>query len=130
MHWGPQGRGGVVAPAAVWDGRGGRRGLWAKSCQIAMANGILDGMKALTVDGAGRIVLPKPLREQFGLKRGSKLDLEVQPDAIVLRPLKYDVTLVEEDGLLVHEGQPVEDLLGGVERARDARDQDVAESRG
>ena len=80
----------------------------------------------LTIDAAGRIVIPQGVRRQFRLERGSKLDLEVQQDAIVLRPQTYDVTLVEEDGLLVHEGHPAGDLVSAVEKARRERDSDVS----
>ena len=91
-----------------------------------MANGIVIGMTMkLTIDGAGRIVIPHVIRRQFHLERGSRLDQEVQQDAIVLRPQTCDATLVEENGLLIHEGQPAGNLIDAVERARRKRDLDV-----
>ena len=38
-----------------------------------MPNGIINGMK-LKVDKAGRVILPKPLRDRMGLQEGSELD--------------------------------------------------------
>ena len=81
--------------------------------------------KTLTLDMAGRIVLPQPVRERFHLHRGSTLELDVEPDAIVLRPSIRKASVVEEDGLLVHEGEPTGDLLTAVEAARARRDRDV-----
>ena len=79
----------------------------------------------IMIDHAGRLILPQPARLQFHLTRGSILDLEVGPEAIVLRPRLRTPTLVEEHGLLVHEGQPVEDMLHAVEKSRHRRDRDV-----
>ena len=94
---------------------------------FTMVNGIVDGMnKKLRIDAAGRIVLPQPVRRQFHLESGSILSLEIEPDAIVLRPQSREATLVEEGGLLVHEGEPSGDLLGSVEAARRRRDRDVS----
>jgi AbrB family looped-hinge helix DNA binding protein len=92
-----------------------------------MADGIHDGMNTrLKVDAAGRIVLPKPLRRHFRLEPGDLLGLEVTEDAIILRPEAHAATLVEENGLLVHEGEPRGDLLRAVETAREGRDRDTA----
>jgi hypothetical protein len=52
------------------------------------------------------------VRRHFHLESGSLLDLEIARDAIVLRPQAREATLVEENGLLVHEGEPT----GGVFR--------------
>jgi AbrB family looped-hinge helix DNA binding protein len=92
-----------------------------------MVNGIFDGMnRRLKIDAAGRIVLPRPVRRQFHLESGSILNLEIERDAIVLRPMTHEATLVEENGLLVHEGEPSGDLLKSVESARQRRDRDVS----
>ena len=80
----------------------------------------------LTIDAAGRIVLPQPVRRQFQLTCGSLLDIEIDGDAIILRPRSHEATLVEEKGLLVHEGEPTGDLLLAVEVARRQRDRDLS----
>jgi AbrB family looped-hinge helix DNA binding protein len=80
----------------------------------------------LMIDAAGRVVLPQPVRRQFHLVRGSTVELQVGADAIVLRPHAQRPTLVEEKGLLVHEGTPMGDLLAAVEGDRDRRDREVA----
>ncbi|MBI2192945.1 MAG: AbrB/MazE/SpoVT family DNA-binding domain-containing protein [Planctomycetes bacterium] len=81
--------------------------------------------KTLTLDSAGRLVIPLPVRKQFQLVRGSALELEVRPDAIVLRPQSHPVGLVEQDGLLVHQGEPAGDLLNAIEMVRGQRDSDL-----
>lgn len=79
----------------------------------------------LTLDGAGRIVLPQPVRRQFHLARGATLDLEVGPDVIVLRPPARQAAITDEGGLLVHEGTPTGDLLNAVEDSRERRNRQI-----
>lgn len=84
-------------------------------------------MKAvLTIDAAGRIVLPQPIRRHFHLGRGSKLELQVESDGILLRPQQQSPSLTEEHGLLVHEGEPTGDLVLAVEAVRDQRNRQVS----
>jgi AbrB family looped-hinge helix DNA binding protein len=92
-----------------------------------MANGKFDGMKTkkLTVDSAGRIVLPQPVRAQFHITRGSELDLEIGQGAIILRPRSQEAPISEENGLLVHEGEPAGDLITAIETVRKQRDREV-----
>jgi AbrB family looped-hinge helix DNA binding protein len=75
------------------------------------------GMKT-TIDKAGRLVIPKPLRDQVGLVPG---EVEVIADGAGLRvePLAGD-ELVEEDGHLVipAAGSQIDDDL--VRALRDA----------
>ncbi|MDA2989250.1 MAG: AbrB/MazE/SpoVT family DNA-binding domain-containing protein [Actinomycetota bacterium] len=52
-----------------------------------------------TIDAAGRIVVPKALRDQIGLIPG-QVDIAVVGSRIVIEPTS-DESLVEEDGLLV-----------------------------
>ena len=82
--------------------------------------------KRIQIDAAGRIVLPQPVRQHFHLESGALLELEVGEDAIILRRQKHQESLVEENGLLVHEGEPTGDLLTIVEAVRDRRDRDMA----
>ena len=80
----------------------------------------------LSIDAAGRIVLPQPVRKHFHLGRGSKLEMEVRPGGILLRPQQYPASLAEEHGLLVHEGEPTGDLLLAVETVRERRNRQVS----
>ena len=96
-----------------------------------MPIGILIAMKKLlTVDAAGRVVLPQPVRRRFHLQRGSQLEIQVEPDGIRLRPKAPAPSLSDEDGLLVHEGEPTGDLLAAVEEARIRRDHEVGSAVG
>ena len=56
---------------------------------------------------------------------GSRLEIDVEPDGIRLRPSTPAPSLTDEDGLLVHEGEPTGDLLHAVEEARALRDEQV-----
>ncbi len=91
-----------------------------------MPFGILNGMKStLTIDKAGRMVLPQKVRKQFGLRSGSALELKVSANAITLYPADTAAALTIENGLYVHEGKPEDSLLDEVERTRDDRDRAV-----
>ena len=79
----------------------------------------------LTIDKAGRMVLPQKVRKQFGLHAGSTLEVEMGADAITLYPSGIKASLSKEGGLYVHEGQSDGTLLDAVESARSARDRAV-----
>ena len=81
--------------------------------------------KTITIDGAGRVVLPQQVRRHFHLEAGDELELEVVPDGIFLRSRSRQASLVEENGLLVHDGEATGDLADAVENARAARNADV-----
>lgn len=61
------------------------------------------GMKDLTVpiDLAGRIVLPKPVREQLALKPGDRLKLAIQGTGLSLIPAKQTAGFVRKGRALV-----------------------------
>ena len=91
-----------------------------------MAFGILNGMKTvLTIDKAGRVVLPQAVRRQFHLVAGNRLDLQILPDGIFLHAQNQKTYLIEEGGLLVHEGEPTGDLTKTVSQSRSGRDAEV-----
>lgn len=59
----------------------------------------------LKIDKAGRIILPKPVRDRLQLREGSELALEEHPDGLVLRPVEHKSSMVQENGLWVHQSQ-------------------------
>ncbi len=62
----------------------------------------------LTMDKAGRVVLPKPVREELHLGAGDSLELEISEDQIVLRPVRRTPQMRKRDGIWVFRtGQPV-----------------------
>jgi AbrB family looped-hinge helix DNA binding protein len=62
----------------------------------------------LTVDKAGRVVLPKPVRDELHLSAGDSLNLETSGDRIVLRPVRESAAMREKEGIWVFRtGQPV-----------------------
>jgi AbrB family looped-hinge helix DNA binding protein len=62
----------------------------------------------LTLDKAGQIVIPKPLREELHLEPGALLELEVAGEQITLRPVRGTAPLTKERGIWVSRtGQPL-----------------------
>ena len=59
----------------------------------------------LTLDKAGRVVLPKPLRDRLQLAPGDSLQLETEGERITLRPVRQNVSLKKELGVWVYQGE-------------------------
>ena len=55
----------------------------------------------VTVDKAGRIVLPKFLRDELRLEPGDTLELESQGEELMLRPIRSTSPLKKERGVWV-----------------------------
>lgn len=87
-----------------------------------MANGIIFAME-LHIDKAGRIVLPKAIRQLLGVKSGSRLELVPGNDGVLLRRMTEKPSMQQIDGLWVHQGQsaPDADWARVVDGARDER---------
>jgi AbrB family looped-hinge helix DNA binding protein len=93
-----------------------------------MGYGIVKAMKERTVqiDQAGRVVLPKPLRDRFRLRGGDTLAIEVRGDAIELRPTPAMGHLKRVNGVLVLTGTgPLGGAADLVARSREERLEDV-----
>ena len=68
-----------------------------------VAYGISNGME-LRIDKAGRIVVPKPLRERLGFKPDTALVAIEQPEGVLLKRVEQRPSMVKADGLWVHQG--------------------------
>lgn len=62
------------------------------------------------IDQAGRVVLPKPIRDALGLLPGTRVDITPYGAGAQLVPAGRTACLVEEHGVLVAAGEtPVDD---------------------
>ena len=68
------------------------------------------------VDQAGRIVLPKGIRDALGLYPGTKVDISPYGAGVQVIPAGRTARLVEEDGVLVAAGDTAvtDDILFGL----------------
>ena len=83
----------------------------------------------LTLDKAGRVVLPKPLRDRLQLAPGDTLHLESEGENIALRPVRQNVLLKKELGVWVYQGEPTDASIPDlIERDRQNRNRSVTES--
>jgi AbrB family looped-hinge helix DNA binding protein len=55
----------------------------------------------VTLDKAGRVVIPKTLRDELHLEPGDTLELESQGERVTLRPLRPSTPLRKERGVWV-----------------------------
>jgi len=62
----------------------------------------------LTIDKAGRVVLPKPVRDSLQISPGDSLELESSEDQIILRPARGQGRIYKKQGMWVFDsGQPL-----------------------
>ena len=74
----------------------------------------------LKMDKAGRVILPKPVRDRLGLHEGSDLEMQETPEGVMLKPVELRPSMVKKQGLWVHTGQ-VPPGFDVVEAIRDDR---------
>jgi AbrB family looped-hinge helix DNA binding protein len=78
------------------------------------------------LDKAGRVVIPKPLRDELDLAPGDSLELESSGERITLRPIRGNAPLTREKGVWVfHTGDPLSTSTTDavLKLIRDERDQ-------
>jgi AbrB family looped-hinge helix DNA binding protein len=81
--------------------------------------------QSISIDRAGRVVLPKHLRERFHLREGDMLSLEIKGDAIELRPEKTG-QLLNVNGVLVY-SDPSAKFPEGVDYVAEMREERIAD---
>ncbi|MFP4067440.1 MAG: AbrB/MazE/SpoVT family DNA-binding domain-containing protein [Spirochaetaceae bacterium] len=82
----------------------------------------------VTIDKAGRIVIPKHVRDRYHLQPGTELEIENEPNGISLRVQDTKPSLIRKRGILVHHGSDTVtlDTASFVNRQRQHRNYDVA----
>lgn len=73
------------------------------------------------MDSVGRIVVPKQLRDALGLVPGSTVDVSRYGAGLQLVPVGRTARLVEEDGVLVADGDTAiddDDVFGLIDAGR------------
>jgi len=62
----------------------------------------------LTIDKAGRIVLPKPVREELQLSPGDSLEVDSSEERVILRPVRGNGRVYKKQGVWVFDsGEPL-----------------------
>ncbi len=53
------------------------------------------------MDSAGRVVLPKPLRDALGLQAGQEIEISLRDGRIEIEPVSVPMRMVDRSGILV-----------------------------
>jgi AbrB family looped-hinge helix DNA binding protein len=83
----------------------------------------------ISIDRAGRLVLPKQVRQQLQLEPGESLEMESFEDYIVLRPARGNATMHKKEGVWVFRaGAPLKASVvhETIRRVRKEREQEVS----
>lgn len=79
------------------------------------------------MDRAGRVLIPKALRDEWKLAPGDTLVLEGTPEQATLKPDKEQGVLKKKKGIWVFYGEPVSaaEAEGALDRMREERIRDL-----
>lgn len=80
----------------------------------------------IPIDKAGRVVLPKEVRDHFGLQAGNEFEVIEEARRIILQPVEKQPKLVRKGGVLVFEpeedfSKEGEDIVKKIRQERDQR---------
>jgi AbrB family looped-hinge helix DNA binding protein len=93
-------------------------------CHLVWYNAIM--ITTLTMDKAGRVVLPKAVREELQLSPGDSLEVESSEERIILRPVRGNGRIYKKQRVWVmHGGGPlsVEAVEKTIDQIRREREQ-------
>jgi len=77
------------------------------------------------LDKFGRILIPKKLRDLLGLGPGSRLNVKVTADELILQPADTKPVLEVHEGVLLYGGELAGAPEGLLEELRDDRIRDL-----
>lgn len=86
----------------------------------------------ITLGKAGRLVVPKSIRDSLGLHEGSRLKLEVQGGRLQANPEPDPVDIGMKDGFpVIQSGPPLKrgNIVQAIKTERDARDKRIVPHR-
>ena len=76
----------------------------------------------LTIDTAGRVVIPKSVRDDLQLQGGDTLELEREGDSLWLRPVRSKAAMRQKKGIWVYTGDTKGiDIVRIIDEDREAR---------
>jgi AbrB family transcriptional regulator (stage V sporulation protein T) len=75
--------------------------------------------KRVPIDRLGRVVIPKAIRDRYGLHAGSEVAIVPDGDRISLEPVVEEAVVEERDGILII----ASDLVGEPVTAQTIRDE-------
>jgi AbrB family looped-hinge helix DNA binding protein len=80
----------------------------------------------LTLDRAGRVLIPKSLRQKLRLGPGDALQLNSEGEEITLRPVRAKALLKKEKGVWVYQGEPTQVSIPDlIDREREKRSGEI-----
>jgi len=80
----------------------------------------------VTLDRAGRVLIPKSLRRELRLGLGDALELDSEGEEIKLRPVRAKALLKKEKGVWVYQGEPAQASIPDlIDREREKRSREI-----
>ena len=82
----------------------------------------------ITIDGSGRVVVQKKMRDQLNISAGDQLELEVDSGGVHLKKLFSKSTLIRKKAVWVHHGvgNSARDIADYINSERELRSIDAA----
>ena len=80
----------------------------------------------ITLDKAGRVLIPKSLREELRLHTGDTLRLKSEGAEIMLRPVRPEALLKKEQGVWIYQGEATHSSIPNlIDREREQRSREL-----
>ncbi|HUT32571.1 MAG TPA: AbrB/MazE/SpoVT family DNA-binding domain-containing protein [Planctomycetota bacterium] len=83
-------------------------------------------MATTKIDHFGRVVIPKPIRDNLGLEPGTRVEVMEEAGRVVLKSTDDEAHLAVKDGILVFTGgRATGDMTDIIRKVREQRDRQV-----